>query len=435
LGAKHWFGAFVWCGTAVRLFNEGHSSLIKNNFPFGMLNADACDRCFSQVTPCFNHHKRKIAMLEKKLLAAAVVGAFALPLTATAEDAKPAGPAIPTLSQIFDSSGITMNGYIDTAYSHANRNIDPGPTDRAFDSQNNSFMLHQFGLTVAKQPKEGFGGLVNITAGEDAKVINVSDGNSDKTFNLTQAYGQYATGALTVIAGKYTTLQGTAVIASPSNVNFSRSLLFFGEPLTHTGLRGTYAVNDKISLIAGVNNGIASSDHDNNKGKTLELGATFAPIKPLSIAISNLSGQEGTAGAEGSHNSFNAVVTYTVIDPLSLGFEYLNVSQDNFTSLVNGRTIKAKYSGEAIYVTYMITPKWRAALRAEWMKDDDGLLFGVAQNKMKEQTLTLAYLPADSFEVRAEVRSDHADKNFFMDSSAGPNKSLFTYALQGIYKF
>ena len=375
-------------------------------------------------------------MLERKLLAAAVVGAFALPLTASAEDAKPAGPAIPTLSQIFDSSGITMNGYIDTAYSHANRDIETGPTDRAFDSQNSSFMLHQVGLTVAKQPKEGFGGLVNITAGEDAKAINVSDGiSASDNFNVTQAFGQYAVGSLTVIAGKYTTLQGTEVIASPSNVNFSRSLLFFGEPLTHTGLRGTYAVNDKISLIAGVNNGIISSDHDPNKGKTLELGATFAPIKPLSIAISNLSGQETVLGTDGSHNSFNAVVTYTVIDPLSLGFEYLNVSQDNFTSLVNGSRIKAKYSGEAIYVTYMITPKWRAALRAEWMKDDDGLLFGMAQNKMKEQTLTLSYLPADSYEVRAEVRSDHADKDFFLDSSSGPSKSLFTYALQGIYKF
>jgi Putative beta-barrel porin-2, OmpL-like. bbp2 len=393
---------------------------------------------FSQFISRFNHHKRKIAMFEKKLLAAAVVGAFALPMTASAEDAKPAapaGPAIPTLTQVLDSSGITMNGYIDGAYSHANRDIETGPTDRAFDSQNSSFMLHQLGLTVAKQPKEGFGGLVNLTAGEDAKAINVSDGISPSdNFNVTQAYGQYAIGALTVIAGKYTTLQGTEVIASPSNVNFSRSLLFFGEPLTHTGLRGTYAVNDKISLIAGVNNGIISSDHDPNKGKTLELGATFAPIKPLSIAISNLSGQETVNGTDGSHNSFNAVVSYTVIDPLSLGFEYLNVSQDNF----NGTGTKAKYSGEAIYVTYMITPKWRAALRAEWVKDDDGLLFSPGAptpNKMKEQTLTLSYLPADSFEIRAELRDDHADKDFFLDSSSGPSKSLLTYALEGIYKF
>ena len=369
-------------------------------------------------------------MLKKKLLAVAVVGAFALPGIVLAEDAPKS--AIPTLSQILDASGVSLSGYIDTAYSHANREIEPpAATGRVFDAQNNSFVLHQVGLTVAKQPKEGFGGLLNLTAGKDAEVINFADGSSTSTFNVTQAYGQYATGALTVIAGKFTTLQGTEVIASPSNLNFSRSLLFFGEPVTHTGLRGTYAINDKISLIAGLNNGIGNSATDNNKGKTLEVGATLTPIKPLSIAVSDYNGKEGVAGSEATRNSLNAVATYTVIDPLTLGGEYLNVKQD----AVGGGS-STKYSGVAGYVTYMLTPKWRGTLRAEWVKDADGLFLGTPDNKFKEMTLTVAYLPADSYEVRAELRSDHSDKDFFLDSGSGAlNKSLTTYALQAIYKF
>src|SRR5258706_2902348 len=375
---------------------------------------------------------KEIAMLRNKLLAAAVLSAFASPMVATAEDPKPAAPAIPTLSQVLDSSGITMNGYIDVGYTHANRELEPGPSDRAFDSFNNSFLLHQAAVTVAKQPKEGFGGVVNLTMGQDAKVINGSDGNAAETFNVTQAFAQYATGNLTVIGGKYTTLQGTEVIATPSDVNISRSLLFFGEPVTHTGIRGTYAVSDKISLIAGINNGIIRSDHDINSGNTLELGVTVTPIKPLTITVSNLSGKETGAAFDGTRNSFNAVATWTVIDPLTLGFEYLNVSQDGIT----GTTEKSKYSGEALYVTYMITPKWRATVRGEWMKDSDGLLFGVTDNKMKETTLTLAYLPTDSFEIRAEVRGDHSDKAFFLNTdSVTTEKSLTTYALEGIYKF
>jgi Putative beta-barrel porin-2, OmpL-like. bbp2 len=389
----------------------------------------------SQVTSCFNHHKRKIAMLEKKLLAAAVVGAFALPMAASAEDAKPAAPAapapaIPTLSQIFDASGVTMNGYIDTAYTHANKDIEGGYTDRQFDSQNNSFGMHQLGLTIAKQPKEGFGGVVNLTTGTDAEVINTAEGSSSSTFNVTQAYGQYAVGALTVIAGKFTTLQGTEVIASPSNVNFSRSLLFFGEPLTHTGLRATYAVNDKVTLIGGVNNGW-NSVQDPNKGKTLELGATLTPIKPLSITISDLNGKETLGGGiEGTRNSFNAVATYTVIDPLTLGAEYLRVSQD-----IPGSD-SVKYSGLAGYVTYMFTPKWRGTVRAEMVKDDDGIYTGIVDNKLKELTLTIAYLPADNFEIRGEVRGDRSDSPLFSDSGTGTlSKTLTTYALEGIYKF
>jgi len=367
-------------------------------------------------------------MLEKKFLAAAVAGAFALPGIVLAEDAPKS--AIPTLSQIFDASGVSLSGYIDTAYTHANRDIETGYSDRQFDSQNNSFGLHQVGLTVAKQPKEGFGGLVNITAGTDAKVINTAeDDGSTSNFNVTQAYGQYAVGALTVIAGKFTTLQGTEVIASPSNMNFSRSLLFFGEPLTHTGLRATYAVNDKVSLIAGVNNGW-NSVTDANKGKTLELGATLTPIKPLTIAISDYNGKEGAAGSEATRNSFNMVATYTVIDPLTLGAEYLRVTQD-----IPGAD-KAKYSGVAGYATYMFAPKWRGTLRAEWVKDDDGVFTGIVDNKLKETTLTIAYLPADSFEVRGELRSDHSDSELFLDPSSGAlSKSLTTYALQAIYKF
>lgn len=369
-------------------------------------------------------------MLRNKILAAAVLGAFVTPMTASAEDAKPAGPAIPTLSQILESSGITLSGYIDTAYSHASKDVEAAPSGRVFDVQNSSFVLHQVGLTVAKQPKEGFGGLVNVTAGKDAQLINVADGTGDSTFNLTQAFAQYATGPLTVIAGKFTTLQGTEVIASPSDVNFSRSLLFFGEPVTHTGIRGTFALSDKVSLIAGVNNGIASSAQDTNKGKTLELGALITPIKPLSIGIYDLNGKEDVVGGSATRNSFNIVASYTVIDPLTLGAEYLRVSQKELGAA------KQTYSGWAGYVTYMITPKWRVAVRGEMVKDDDGLFLGTPANKFKEGTVTLSYLPTDAFEVRAEVRSDHSALDFYTDSGTGAmSKSLTTYALQGIYKF
>lgn len=365
-------------------------------------------------------------MLRNNLLAAAVLSAFASPMVSAADEAKPAGPAIPTLSQILESSGITMNGYIDGSYTHASKE----PSDRAFDNNKNSFLLNQVGLTIAKQPKEGFGGLVNVIAGQDAKIINASDGNGDSTFNLTQAFIQYATGNFVIMGGKLLTLQGTEVINPTQDVNISRSLLFFGEPVTHTGVRGTYTVNDMVSLTAGLNNGISNSASDNNSMKTIELGATFTPIKPLSISISDLNGKEGPTGSEDKHNSFNAIVSYTIMDPLTVGAEYLRVSQK-----IPGADT-AKYSGVAGYVSYMITPKFRGSARAEWLKDSDGLLLGTTDNKVKELTLTLSYLATDNFELRGEVRGDRADKEFFVDSGGGsPSKSLTTFAVEGIYKF
>jgi hypothetical protein len=398
-------------------------------------------------------YPKKGPAMKKLVLASAISALFAAPAVtfAQAAPAAPAAPAVPTLSQVLDASGVSVSGYIDVATSHANRNLETAFSDRVFDSQNNSLALHQFGLTVAKQPKEGFGGVVNLTVGRDAQqihsfpeVTSTTNPTTTSMFDVTQAYFQYATGPLTVMAGKFTTLQGTEVIASPSNTTFSRSILFGSVPFTHTGIRGIWAVSDAFSLTVGVNNGWDQLTND-NRSMTLELGATWTPIKPLTIAISDYNGKEtipmGTqlvAGVpEGSRNSGNLVVTYNPIDPLTLGFEYLNVTQENFPGPTG--SFKAKYSGEALYVTYMFSPKWRGVLRYESFDDKDGLRFGAPNaftgDKYKEGTITVSYLAADSFELRGEVRRDTANNQVFTDNSGGMSKSLLTYAIQGIYKF
>jgi len=376
--------------------------------------------------------------MKKLILASAVSALFATPATVLAQ-AKPA--PVPTLDKILEASGISVSGYIDAGYTHSDRNQAVFST-RVFDTQNNSFALNQFGLTVAKQPKEGFGGLVNITVGKDAQVIHSFPENNPgvtvtntSMFDITQAFAQYAGGPLTLIAGKFTTLHGTEVIASTGNTNISRSILFGSVPFTHTGVRATWAVTDTVSLIAGVNNGWDQLT-DANKGKTLELGATLNPIKPLNLAFSGYSGKEvvtpgGVPVTEGTRTSINGVASYTIIDPLSVGLELLNVSQDN-TVGANG---KGKYTGVAGYVSYMITPKFRVAGRIESFDDKDGLRFGTANTKYKEVTVTGAFLASDSFEARVEGRRDQGTNKVFTDFTGVTSKSMTSIALQGLYKF
>ncbi len=381
--------------------------------------------------------------MKKLLIASAVSAALVAPASALAQAAA-AKAAVPTLDKILEASGISVSGYIDAGYTHADKNLEPpaGFSDRVFDSQNNSFALHQVGLMVAKQPKEGFGGLVNVTAGMHSLVIHSFDTTAGTQFDLTQAFGQYAKGPLTVIAGKFVTLQGTEVIWSPSNPNFSHSILFGAIPFTHTGVRGTYALSDTASFTAGLNNGWDQLQ-DANRGKTLELGTTLTPVKPLTIAGSYYTGKDtavvggsaNPAAPQGTRNSLDLVGTYTVSDPLTLGLEYLDVTQENFTSLVNGTSIKAKYSGLAGYATYMMTPKWRGVLRLESFDDKDGFRFGTASTKYKETTVTVSYLGSDSYELRGELRRDSADKAVFRDFNGTTSKNLTTYAIQGIFKF
>ena len=383
--------------------------------------------------------------MKKIVIASAVSALFAAPATVLAQ-AKP--PAAPTLDKVLEASGISVSGYIDAGYTHSDKDQSQFTT-RVFDTQNNSFGLNQFGLTVAKQPKEGFGGLVNLTVGRDAQFIHSFPETSGPTsassmFDVTQGYLQYASGPLTVIADKFTTLHGTEVIASTGNTNISRSMLFGAVPFTHTGVRATWALSDTVSLMAGVNNGWDQLS-DANKGKTAELGATLNPIKPLSITVSGYSGQESAvatgaanpAGAQGTRTSLNAVASYTILEPLSVGAEVLSVSQDN----AGGTGTTAKYNGIAGYVTYMFTPKLRGVIRVESFDDKNGFHFAPAaipagsDTKYKEVTATASFLASDSFEARAEVRRDQANNAVFFDSTGATSKNMSSVALQGLYKF
>src|SRR6516165_9996331 len=203
-----------------------------------------------------------------RALTAAVVVAAAprLLLAADAPAAAPPAPAVPGWADTITAWGLTASGYVAASY-YVNSGYPGGsfnPPDgeilglpfHQFDVQHHTFQLDQAGFQLAYQPKAGFGALVDIIAGEDARILHQAEDGNDNTVDIRQAYIQYAGGPLTIIAGKYVTLAGAEVINPTLNTNFSRSLLFFAsEPLTHTGVRATWAATDTFSLIAGVNNG------------------------------------------------------------------------------------------------------------------------------------------------------------------------------------
>jgi len=364
--------------------------------------------------------------------------------------AEPARPTAPSLTAVLTASGVDIHGYLDTAYSYLSGTgvFTSGVADRVFDTEPNSFNLHQAALIIDYQPKEGFGGLVNLTAGRDARVTAAA-GETTGNFDLTQAFVQYAHGPLTIIGGKFVTLAGTEVINSTLDVNYSRSILFgYAIPFSHTGARLTYAASDQVTVIVGVNNGWDQLQ-DANKQKTAELGVSFTPNKVFSLAVQGYSGVEqlsgGTfigAGTHGVRSLVDAVGTYNATSQLTF---ILNVDwgrQENFTSLVDGTSIKAKWDGAAGYVNYQVNDLWRLSVRAEYFDDQDGYRTGVIQ-KWKEATLTLAYLPTKFIELRAEVRGDKSDSSVFVKDAtfltgapgAGMTDNQFSTGLEAVYRF
>lgn len=344
------------------------------------------------------------------------------------------GPAfaVPTLAEIFESTGITEKGYLDVSYNYLNTDgaFVSGVPSRVFDSQPSAFTLNQLALTLARQPEQGLGGLVNVTLGRDADVIAAAGTGNNDNFDLTQAYLQYAVGGLTVIGGKYVTLSGAEVIDSTAVPNLSRSILFgYAIPFSHTGARASYKLSDAVTLIAGVNNGWDELS-DPNSQKTIEVGALLAPLSSLSLSLAGYSGSEPNAdGSNGVRSLIDAVATWQATEALALVLNYDYGVQNHAL----GPTDSARWSGVAAYANYKLNDAWRTSLRAEYFNDKDGFRTGVPQ-RWKEATLTLAYAPLKWVDLLGEVRYDKSDKDAFADD-AGVQDNQASVGVKALLKF
>ena len=332
---------------------------------------------------------------------------------AAAEDAAPAKPAVPSLSDILDASGITATGYVDVTYAY--QHVQSTNTDY------NTFALQQAAFTLSKLPTSGFGALVNVLAGQNpyfatgiplsgtAGTTAPGQGLKATDFYLMQAYLQYITGPLTIQAGKLATLAGAETWVPVTNSQVTRSLLFAGEPVTNTGLRLTYAATDKLNLILGVNNGwFASEDTSTAGDKTLEAGVAFTPSKTLSATAQVYYGRDNTNfGNKANTGLFDTVVTWTATDAISVGG-----SVDYGWVESTAGNPSADWWGVALYGTYTFSDQFHVSLRPEYLADRKGYLTfaGTSQN-LKEVTATFAYDPVKSVEVRLEGRYDFPSDN------------------------
>lgn len=369
---------------------------------------------------------------------AAVVSAVMLALSgaALADDAAaPAKPAGPSLSDVLTTSGITVSGYVDASYAYMN--------DQTTSTDYNTFALQQAALTISYLPTSGFGALANVLAGANpyngVGIQQASGTNVD--LYLLQAYAQYAAGPLTLQAGKFLTLEGVEAVAPVLNTNTTRSILWGFEPVTHTGVRATYAVNDKLNLIVGVNNGVSNQNSSDGSDKTLEAGLAFTPNKMISWTLQGYYGRDYINWSSQKANIalVDTVLTWNATSALSLvgSIDYGNVAS-------TGTSPSADWYGIAAYANYAINDNWRASLRAEYfddekgyetigssLEDESGVVSTTYSDKLKEVTLTFGYDPTKNVEVRLEGRYD------FPSTINGTQYEPKTYQgwLEAYYKF
>lgn len=342
----------------------------------------------------------------------------------------------PTLGSVLKNSGVAVSGYVDASYSWLSESgvFTSGTPARVFDDQTNAFTLHQAALTAGYQPDKGWGGLVNLTAGEDAKVIK-SLGSSTDNFDVTQAYVQYAGAHTTFMAGKFATLAGAELIDPTGDSTYSRSILFgYAIPFTHTGVRATFKASDAVSFVVGLNNGWDQMQ-DANAQKTLELAFDYTPGSHFSLFANGYSGDEPSSFGNDRRSLLDLVANITANDKLSFTVNVDVGRQAGYASLVNGNNITAKWSGVAGYLNYKLSSKWGLVVRAEYLDDKDGFRTGVIQ-KWKEGTVALRYMPAGPAEIRFELRDDKSNNPTFVSKDGlSVGDGMKSAGIEFLYKF
>ena len=339
---------------------------------------------------------------------------------------------------------VTFDGYYSYNFNHPIGGIN---LLRAYDVQSNSFSLNQAALIIENAPNlekgKRYGFRLDLQYGQATETVQGNAANEPRPEvyrNLWQAYGTYvfdAGNGLTVDFGKWASSLGYETNYTKDNFNYSRSYYFNFLPFYHFGFRTKYPVNDKVTLMYHLVNGVQQSE-DFNGFKSHHVAVVLTPTKRVSGQINYYFGQEQRDRNPALNPTFASLPTQPglstdVIRPVPSGRFHVLDSYYTFTvndkwtlavegDYVVGRVFRdsppATVWGGAGYASYQWTPKFALRGRLEYLAEKvspaGGLFSGMTQS-LKEGTLTAEYKLAEGFLVRGEYRRDWSNQTFLPD--------------------
>lgn len=358
-----------------------------------------------------------------------------------AEDTESAG-----ISDFFNKATInaTLDGYYEYNF---NKPVARLNLLRAYDVLSNSFSLNQAAVVIDRQPDAGktntFGLRVDLQYGQATETVQGNAANElrPQTYRpVWQAYGTYVAplgNGLNIDFGKFASSLGYETNYTKDNWNYSRSYFFNFLPFYHFGFRIKYPVNEKLTLLYHLMNGIQQSE-DFNSFKSQHFAFVLSPKKNVSWQVNYYIGREQrdvvpilnptfptlptqpglpTEGIDpapnGWYQAFDSYVTWYATENLTLAAE-----GDYVTNRIEDNSAKSVVWGGAFYARYQFNPIFALAGRVEYLSDDDGFFSGVSQS-LKEATITADFRITDGFILRGEWRRDFSNQPFFLTEETG----------------
>jgi len=368
---------------------------------------------------------------------------------------------------------IKLSAFVDVGYTK-NFN-DPRKTltnpGRMFDTSSNGFLFNMGELMLEKvaSADSPAGIRFKIGAGKDAGFLASTEGlGASNQFDIVEGYVEYLAPVANGIdfkVGKMATLAGYEVIESKDDWSYSRSLLFtWAIPLTHTGVRATYAFIDQLSLTLGYVNGW-NMINDNNNGKSFEGQLNANPTSWLNVIVNAYYGPElGTAGpnTSGAQRYVVDVCGTVSVSTWKFGINYDSGDDQELgpPTAKDPHGSPDNWGGVAVYVKDQLTRWYAPSIRAETFRDGTGGVSGflaaspsglppntgftidndgltqAGKIHLWEVTFSNEFRINDNLLFRAEFRHDRASKDVFQEGNDAKGRhGQDTIGLEAIFMF
>ena len=363
-------------------------------------------------------------------------------------------------SKVLSKDNFNIEGYVDLNYFHNfnnpfnGSNLGQSGYERAFDQMSGQFQLGlvQTKMTYKHKKSEA---VVDLVFGPHADLGNYGNvagpiGNST-ALAIKQAYFDWnATDKFTLTAGQFGTHIGYEVIEAKDNFHYSLNNLFNNGPFYHTGIKVTYAFNDKLSLMAGIVNNWDNL-YDNNQFKTVISQLTYEPNDKTSLYLNYIIGNESNTTSFNAGDNTNSlkqaldlVGTFSVTEKFNVGVNAI-YGQQGFD--LNNDRITQNWGGAALYLDYAISEKLAIGTRVDYLDNTQGVQY-IGNTDVVSGTLTAVFTTADGhLQIKPEVRFDSYKKldytgvptfdvQQFMDRDGNFTKSSqVTAGLAFVYNF
>jgi len=321
------------------------------------------------------------------------------------------------------SGEIRFSGFVDGYYSY---NFGKPPSGKNtltnFDFYHNTFSLNLAEVVIEKEV-DPIGFRMDLDFGPTADWVagyNLYGEPATPSFETTffkhiqqGFFVWHLTPELTLIGGKTVTHMGFEVIETKDNWNYTRSLGFaYAIPYYHTGFQLSYTPLETLKVSAWLTNGW-NTTIDNNKIKTGHLQIGFTPAEVFSLTLNWLGPEESFDTYKRKH-VVEGIVTGAsgkirwagIVDRgWQKGIDEEGTFKDGQTYLVLGA-----------YLRYQILEKTALALRYEYSRDPDNVLYGAGVDggvRVQEGTVTMEQMYGSSLLLRLEYRRDFADQDIF----------------------